>query len=117
MARLVKGAHGFAGLGVVRCTQLHGAVQVQLQRPRCEAKHLEAVANSRTFAVAAGLSGVVEEKGNRVVVGAPGKREGLSASGVQTGPRGRAGLTRSAAGRAGSPLWRWGGASAWPSTY
>lgn len=73
----VKGAHGSAGVGVVWCTQLHGAVQVQLQRFRCEAKHLKAVANSGTFSVAAELSGVVEEKGNRVVVCAPGKTKDI----------------------------------------
>lgn len=117
----VKGAHGFAGLGVVWCTQLHGTVQIQLQRFRCEAKHLKAVANGGTFSVAAELSGVVVVKGNRVVVCAPGrtrgKRKMLSASGAKIEPRGRAVLTRSGAGRDRSPLWRLAVASAWPNTY
>lgn len=71
-----KPAHGFAGLGVVGCAQLHGAVQIQLQGFRCEAKHLKAVAHGGTFSVAAELSGVVEEKGNRVVVRAPARTRG-----------------------------------------
>lgn len=75
VARRVKGAHGFAGLGVVGRAQLHGAVQVELQRLRREAEHLEAVANGRAFSVAAGLSGVIEEKGDRVVVGAPAESQ------------------------------------------
>lgn len=71
-----RGAHGSAGVGLVGRTQLHGAVQVQLQGLCCEAEHLEAVAHRRTFPVAAELSGVVQEEGDRVVVRAPAGQEG-----------------------------------------
>lgn len=70
-----SGAHESAGVGLVGCTQLHGAVQVQLQRLRSEAEHLKAVADGGTFPVSAELSGVVEEKGNRVVVCTAAEKE------------------------------------------
>lgn len=57
-------------------------MQIQLQGLRCKAEHLEAVANGGAFSIAADLSGVVEEKGNRVVVGAPAKGEAVSAGGA-----------------------------------
>lgn len=72
------GAHGGAGLGVVRRTQLHAAVQIQLRRLRCEAKHLEAVADGGP--IVAVLPGVDREEGNRVVVSAPGRKRKMSAS-------------------------------------
>lgn len=110
----VNRAHGFAGLGVIGGAQLHATVQIQLQRFCGEAKHIEAVADGGTFPV---VPGAVQGEGNRAVVRTPGKRgEGLSAGGGRSQPRARAVLTRSGAGRGGTPLWRLGAASAWPNT-
>lgn len=66
-----KASHSFAGLGVVWWAQLHGTVQIQLQRLSCEAEHVKTVANGGTFSVTAQLSSPIERKGNRVVVGTP----------------------------------------------
>lgn len=60
---------------VVRLTQLHGAVQIELIRLCREAKHVEAVANGGAFSVVARASLTRVDKGDRWVVHAPGCRE------------------------------------------
>ncbi len=64
----VRWAHGCAGLVVVRLTQLHSAVQIEVVRLCCEAKHVEAVANGGTSPVTARLSRTRVKKWNCLVV-------------------------------------------------
>lgn len=69
---------------VVQLTQLHGAVQIELVRFCCEAKHVEAVANGGTFSIAARLSLTRVNKGNRLVVHTPGCRDANEKSPVHS---------------------------------
>lgn len=65
-------AHRRAGLAVVWLTQLHSAVQIEVVRFGCEAKHVKAVANGGAFSVTARLSRAHVQKGDSLVVHTPG---------------------------------------------
>lgn len=68
----VKLAHRRAGLVVVWLTQLHSAVQIEVVRLCCEAKHFKAVANGGTRSITARLSCTHIKKGNSLVLHTPG---------------------------------------------
>lgn len=60
---------------VVQVTQLYGAVQVEVMRVCCEAKHVEAVADGGVLPITSRLSLGYIKEGNRLVLHTPGMRE------------------------------------------